>query len=114
MAVNTLSEGGTVFVMTDRRLDSSNAGAFKDELEFAARGASRSVVIDMQGLDYISSAGLRAIMQSVRKMEQQGGSLALCSLSSDVRAVFETSGFDQLVAIHSNRAEASAVVATGL
>ena len=113
MAIDALSDGGTVFVMADQRLDSSNAGAFSQELASVTEAASRAVVIDMQGLDYISSAGLRAIMQAVRKMHHQGGSLALCSLSSDVRAVFETSGFDQIIPIHPTRAEAVAAVAPG-
>ena len=112
MAINTLYDGATVLVLADHRLDSSNVGAFNEELECAAGAVSRAVVVDMQGLDYISSAGLRAIMQAVRKVQQQGGSLSLCSLSSDVRAVFETSGFDQLVAIHPTRAEAIAAAAT--
>ena len=112
MAIDALSDGGTVFVLVDQRLDSSNAGTFSEELESVTEAASRAVVIDMQSLDYISSAGLRAIMQAVRRMQQQGGSLALCSLSSEVRAVFETSGFDQLIAIHPSRADAVAAVAT--
>ena len=112
MAIDALSDGANVFVLSDQRLDSSNAGAFNEELETVTETAGRAVVIDMQSLNYISSAGLRAIMQAVRKMQQQGGSLALCSLSSDVRAVFETSGFDQLIAIHPSRAEAVAAVVT--
>ena len=112
MAIDAISDGGTVFVLVDQRLDSSNAGAFNEELESAIDSAGRAVVVDMKGLDYISSAGLRAIMQAERKMQQQGGRLALCSLSSDVRAVFQTSGFDQLIAIHPTRAEAVAAVGT--
>ena len=111
MAIDALSYSATVLVLADRRLDRSNAGAFNAELDSIAGNACRVVVIDMQELDYISSAGLRAIMQAERKMQQQGGSLALCSLSSNVRAVFETSGFDQLIAIHPTRAEAAAIVA---
>ena len=110
MAIDALSNGATVLVLAEPRLDSSNADAFNEELESAAGSASRAVVIDMQDLDYISSAGLRAIMQAVRRMQQQGGSLALCSLSTDVLAVFQTSGFDQLIAIHPTRAEAVAAV----
>ena len=110
MAIDALSNGATVLVLAEPRLDSSNADAFNEELESVTGPASRVVVIDMQDLNYISSAGLRAIMQAVRRMQQQGGNLALCSLSSDVRAVFQTSGFDQLIAIHPTRAEAVAAV----
>ena len=110
MAIDALSNGATVLVLAEPRLDSSNADAFNEELESASGSANRAVVIDMQDLHYISSAGLRAIMQAVRRMQQQGGSLALCSLSTEVRGVFETSGFDQLIAIHPTRAEAVAAV----
>ena len=113
MAIDALSNGATVLVLAEPRLDSSNAGSFSEELDSVTDSTGRAVVIDMQSLDYISSAGLRAIMHAVRKMQQQGGSLALCSLSSDVRAVFQTSGFDQLIDIHLTRAEAAAAVAGG-
>ena len=112
MAIDAFSNGATVLVLAEPRLDRSNANAFNQELQSAAGSTGRAVVIDMQDLDYISSAGLRAVMQGVRKMQQQGGSLALCSLSSDVRAVFESSGFDQLVTIHPSRADAVAAVET--
>ena len=112
MAIDALSNGATVLVLAEPRLDSSNADAFNEELESAAGSAGGAVVIDMQDLDYISSAGLRAIMQAVRRTQQQGGSLVLCSLSTDVRAVFQTSGFDQLIKIHPSRAEAVAAVVT--
>ncbi len=113
MAIDALSDGTAVLVLAEQRLDSANAADFNQELESATESSVRAVVIDMETLNYISSAGLRAIMQAVRRMQQQGGSLALCSLSSDVRAVFETSGFDQLIEIHPSRAEAVAAIATG-
>ena len=112
MAIDDLPHGGPVLVRVEHRLDSSNAHAFHEELESATDTARRAVVVDMDGLAYISSAGLRVIMQAVRKMQRQGGSLALCSLSHDVRVVFETSGFDQLVDIHPSRAEAVSAIAT--
>jgi anti-anti-sigma factor len=112
MTIDALSDGATVLVLDEHRLDSSNAGALHEDLESATESAGQAVVIDMESLAYISSAGLRVIMQAVRKTQQQGGRLALCSLSSSVRAVFETSGFDQLIDIHPSRVEAVAAVAT--
>lgn len=110
MAIDALSDLAAVFVLPERRLDSCSSGMFYDELESATESGGRVVVIDMEDVDYVSSAGLRVIMQAVRRMQQQGGSLALCSLSKDVRSVFETSGFDQLIAIHPSRADALAAI----
>lgn len=110
MVIEAFSDGATLFVLAEHRLDSSNASMFQEELESAAGSDTQAVVVDMDSVRYISSAGLRVIMQGVRRMQQQGGYLALCSLSDDVRTVFETSGFDQLVQIHPSRAAAAAAL----
>ena len=110
MVIEALSDDATIFVLAEHRLDSSNASIFQQELESASASATHAVVVDMDSVRYISSAGLRVIMQGVRRMQQQGGCLALCSLSDNVRTVFETSGFDQLIAIHPSRADAVAAV----
>ena len=67
----------------------------------------RGVVESLRGRD--DAAG---VVKKVEAGRAIGLGRSLCSLSSDVRAVFETSGFDQLIAIHPSRAEAVAAVAT--
>ena len=49
-------------------------------------------------------------MQAVRKTQRQNVSLSLCALSAEVREVFRTSGFDQLVEIQPSREEALAAI----
>ena len=111
MAIDARSDLAAVFVLPEGRLDSNSSAKFHEELESATDSGGRVVVIDMEAVDYVSSAGLRVIMQAVRRMQQQGGSLALCALTKDVRAVFETSGFDQLIQIHPSRTDAVAALA---
>jgi anti-anti-sigma factor len=112
MAMETRSDhgtpiiSGTPVISAEGRLDSAHAQVFHDRLDAAAR----AVVIDMENLSYISSAGLRVIMQAVRKMQRRDARLALCSLSADVRSIFQTSGFDQLVDILPSREAALAAV----
>ena len=110
MAIGSRREDSTWVIQTEGRLDSGNAQALCDLLNAATESPGQSVVIDMEDLVYISSAGLRAILQAVRKTERQNSRLALCSLSEDVRDVFETSGFDQLIDIHPSCPEAMAAV----
>ena len=104
-------ENETLVIRAEDRLDSANAQAFCDHLNAVVQTTGESVVVDMEGLYYISSAGLRAILQVLRKLQQQDGKLAICSLSSPVRDVFETSGFDQLIDVHPSCSEAIAAVA---
>jgi len=68
------------------------------------------VVIDMTDLIYISSMGLRMILQVVKEMENQDIRIAFCSLSEDVREVFETSGFSSRIDIRPSLEEAIAAV----
>ena len=111
MAFGSRREDTTCIIQTEQRLDSGNAQSLCDLLDATATEfPGQSVVIDMEDLVYISSAGLRAILQAVRKTERQNSKLALCSLSDDVRGVFETSGFDQLIDIHLSYREAIAAV----
>src|SRR5262249_35144983 len=62
-----------------------------DELESALRGALEAhgrVAADLAGLDYISSAGLRALIQAARAAQSKGVDLAICAPTASVRKVF--------------------------
>ena len=110
MAIETRRDNGTLVIQAEERLDLASAQKFHDELDAAIASSERAVVIDMSGLTYISSAGLRVVVQMVRRMQRQDAKLALCSLSNEVLDVFNTSGIARLVDIRPSRAEAIAAV----
>ena len=94
-------------IRAPHRLGGVNAQIFHGQPDAAIKSAQGVVVIDMADLVYISNAGLRVIMQAVRKTEGRDAKLVLCSLSDDVRSVFRTSGFDRLVDIHPSLEDAT-------
>ena len=110
MVIETRRDNGTLVIQAEERLDLVSAQKFHDELDAAIESSERAVVIDMSGLTYISSAGLRVVLQMVRRMQRQDAKLALCSLSNEVQNVFDTSGIAKLVDIRPSRAEAIAAV----
>lgn len=110
MVIETRRDSGALVIRAEDRLDLVNAQIFHDELDAAIESSERAVVIDMAGLTYISSAGLRVILQMLRRMQRQDARLALCSLSIEVQNVFDTSGIAQLVDIRPSREEAIAAV----
>jgi anti-anti-sigma factor len=75
------------------RLDSETAPAFSDDMNVLIAGGADKLLLDMAALDYISSAGLRVILQAAKQIKGKGGKLALCSMSEQIREVFEISGF---------------------
>ena len=73
-----------------------------DQLEAALRGAidgHAKVAADFSPLDYISSAGLRAVIQAARAAQTKGVEFAVCALSPNVKKVFDMSGLHHILQI---------------
>ena len=60
-------------------------------------------MLDLAGVDYLSSAGLRSILVSLKKTNLAGGTLSLCSVSAMVQEVLTLSGFKSILKIHPDR-----------
>ena len=74
-----------------------------DELENALRAAIEQhpkVAADFASLDYISSAGLRAVLQAARAAQTGNAEFAVCRLRGPVKKVFEVSGMQHVLNIH--------------
>ena len=69
------------------------------------RGRAR-LVLDLGGVMYIDSSGLGALVAATKHARAAGGDIRLCALESDVRALFEMTRLDRVLAIHSTRQEA--------
>ena len=64
--------GGAAVVKPEPRLDLTNADAFKDFLTQAVAVVPSAVIVDMSGVEYISSAGLRSLMIALRTAKGAG------------------------------------------
>ena len=77
----------------------------KDRRELLDSGAKK-VVVDLGGVEYISSAGLRVILTMVKASKAAAATLAFCSMQSMVAEVFKISGFSSMLPIYATRDEA--------
>ena len=75
------------------RLDSRTAGDAGDRLVAIAQGADRHVVLNLERLDYVSSAGLRIILRAAKLLQASAGRLTICGPGGNVRNVLENSRF---------------------
>jgi anti-anti-sigma factor len=74
------------------RFDAAQVGIAK-----AALGKiEQSGTIDLARLDYISSAGLGALLETYKRLNDQGGTLTLKNVSLHVRNVLHFAGLDRL------------------
>jgi anti-sigma B factor antagonist len=70
-------------------------------------GQNRSVIVlDLDGVTYISSVGLRVLLATQKKVRTKKGGVRLVSLQPFVREVFEMTGFNRLFSIYPNQSEA--------
>lgn len=79
------------------RLDSTNAMDLERDLKPALAGV-KELVFNLEGLDYMSSAGLRIFVACQKIMNRQG-SMTVCKPTEPVRKVFDITGVSGIVNI---------------
>ncbi len=107
MEMNVERDGNLLHASLSGRLDGSNSREFEADLIAEAGDDSCSIVLDLEELSYISSAGLRAILLITKGVKAKGGSLVLCSLPNQIEEVFKISGFDKVIPIHPDKETAA-------
>ncbi len=99
MKVYIQEEEGYVVIRAEGRLDTNTALDFERECAPCIAGENKKMILDFSKLEYISSAGLRCILNMAKKLRSEGGSLALCGLRGLVEEVIMISGFDSFLTI---------------
>jgi anti-anti-sigma factor len=103
-------EGGITKVMLSGRLDIAGVAAIDLPLSVVG-GSRRAVVMDLSGVEFMASLGLRSIIVSSKAIISKRGKVVLLSPQSVVEELLITSGINELIPIYHNEAEAIAAVA---
>jgi anti-anti-sigma factor len=103
MEFNSNKEQGTVTIEVSGRMDANTAPEFEQECAKWLEQGETTLIVDLQNLEYISSAGLRSVLASGKKLKAQNGSLILCNLSGMVEEVFNISGFSSIFPIYDSK-----------
>jgi len=95
----TQLDGDVVHVTLAGRMDA--LGADKIAIAFTGATAARKawVVVDLGGVDFLASAGLRQFFANARAQQQRGGLLVLAAAQPDVRAVLDATGVQQAIPV---------------
>ena len=89
------------------RIDSESAPTFDDELTKIVGGNSK-LALDLKGVDYMSSAGIRAMVKASQAVEKSGGAIKLASVPELVNSVMYTVGLNQKLNSYASVEEAIA------
>ncbi len=84
-------------VQVTGRVDSATAPAFSEALGRITGDARYRIVLDLSRLDFISSAGLRVLINTQKECKRYNrGELVLASVPSNIQNALDLSGFDEL------------------
>ncbi len=97
---------GCTVVAVEGRMDAVSAPEFEVFLgKLIDEGASK-IILNFEGLDYISSAGLRSVLVTAKKIQGDKGKILVAALHDTVKEIFEISGFSTIIPIHESVAGA--------
>ena len=95
-------------VRFEGNLDTNTSNDAQDYLNKTIDGGASKVVICFDKVDFVSSAGLRVLLATAKKLGSGGGSLRICGLNETVAEVFEISGFSTILNVFPSETEALA------
>jgi anti-sigma B factor antagonist len=99
---------GVVVTSVTGSIDALTAPALAEHLSAHMAAGRASVVADLSGVDYTSSAGLRTLLGALKDARQRGGDFRLSGVQPQVRRVLDLSGFTSIVRIYDGVDEAVA------
>ena len=71
----------------------------------------RALILDLDNVTYVSSAGLRTIARIAQRTRKSGTALIVCAPKAHIRELFTVSGFDQMITVVNNLDDAKSIMA---
>jgi anti-sigma B factor antagonist len=92
MEINVKSMGQVTVVEIAGDIDSNTAPQAQERVLPLVQSGSK-ILLDMNGVEYMSSAGLRMLLSMYRQMSRQNGSMVLVGLREEIKDTMSVTGF---------------------
>jgi anti-anti-sigma factor len=89
-------------IRIEGRIDASTAPQFEAKVNEYIEAGRRQLVVEMDGTDFLSSAGVRALISAQKNLKPKGGRLAISQPSQRVMEVIDLAGMRPLFPIYDN------------
>jgi anti-sigma B factor antagonist len=106
MQISVTESDGVQVLSFEGNLDTNTAPDAESEINALIDAGVQKLLINFEKLDYISSAGLRILLATAKKLKPGGGVLKICCLNPTVQEVFDISGFSTILSVTSSEEEA--------
>ena len=101
---------GVLIVAASGRLEAADSSVFLKSIRSEIDGRERAVIVDLEELSYLGSAGLRVVYMLASELEKRDARFAVCAPPKPVAKVIRLSGMDRLVAVHPSKVDALAAL----
>ena len=88
------------------RLDALTSSTLREKLTNLINEGKKYILLDCSSLDYVSSAGIRVLFETIHKLGAVQGKLLCCSPSADVKRIFDMVDLQADMPIYESREEA--------
>jgi len=97
MTINETQEGSSLTLAIEGRLDTVTAPELEEVIKNSLEGIT-SLTVNLEKLDYISSAGLRVVLLATKTMAKQG-EMVITGAKEEIMDIFEVTGFVDILNI---------------
>ena len=106
MKIEIRESQGIQVVAFEGNLDTNTSPEAESKINELIDDGKQKLLVNFEQLNFISSAGLRVLLATVKKLNASGGELRICSLNATVQEVFDISGFITILSVKSTEEEA--------
>lgn len=99
MEMEHRTEEGICIISVAGRLDAGTSIEFGSSVMQLIDQGQHKMALDLGGLDYVSSAGLREFLRAAKALKAKGGGIVCCALKDYVKEIFEMSGFSSIIPV---------------
>ena len=99
MKIEITQDSNTTIIAIEGRLDTVTASEFENAVRSHLSTKELELIVDCSAMEYISSAGLRVVLIAHKSITANGGRFVVRNLASEVRSVFDLTGFSRILTI---------------
>lgn len=92
-------ENDIVKINLSGRMDLGGVNAIETEFNTMTASPRQAIIVDMSGVPYMSSIGIRSLLIHAKSVTGRGGKYVLTGVQKDVRNVLQVSGIDKLITV---------------
>ena len=106
MNIEIRESQGIQIIAFEGNLDTNTSPEAESKINELLNVGKKKLLVNFEQLNFISSAGLRVLLATVKKLNASGGALRVCALNATVQEVFDISGFATILSVKGTEEEA--------